>query len=259
MKAFRDKWLILVKSYLKMNLKYPANLFMKLIYVPVQMLLYVFLWRNVGKNTQVDFGYLICYYLITALLTYAYPFRHIAADVQKEVMNGEIVNYLVRPMKHIEPMIAKYCAWMCVYAVVFLPVLLFVAVYRGITAGQLAAFLLLALMGMMIQFLAWYCVGLAALYMERIRGVLVLASTVEMLVSGSLIPLSYFGRNLEWLTYCFPFRYYLYVPVQALLQEQSGEWIYGNVCGQIFWILLLGIIAKGMWYFGSRCLRVNET
>lgn len=257
MKASTAKYLFLTKTYLKSYLRYPMNIFVKLIYLPVQMLMYVFLWLNISRGSDVDYKYLICYYLITALLGYAYPFRHVAVDIQTDVLDGGVANYLVRPVAYIVPAISKYCAWMCVYSVVFIPAVVFTALYRAVSIRQLLCFVLLAVLGMLVQFFLWYAIGLTSFFTEKITGIMLLISALSAFASGSIIPLFYFGQGVESITRFLPFRYYIYVPVNALLGTPSVPELLTDIAGSVCWILVLVFASGLMWSRGVRKLQMN--
>ena len=67
MKALMDKYKVLIKIYLKIYWEYPINLFLKLVYLPVQMLMYIFLWKALLQYHGAELSYYICYYLFGIL------------------------------------------------------------------------------------------------------------------------------------------------------------------------------------------------
>jgi ABC-type uncharacterized transport system permease subunit len=257
MKVLTDKYKVLTGTYIKEYRKYPMGLFLKLIYLPAQMLMYIFLWLNISKSNAIDLKYLISYYLLTNLLVYAYPFTHIANDIEREVMEGGISNYLVRPINYINLILAKYVAWMSLYSAIFLPAVVFVYFFREISLVQIVLFLISAIVGMGVEFMFWYNVGLISFFIERIRGIMTTALALRMFVSGSLIPLSFFAEPIRKVTYLFPFRFYIYVPVNTLLGEKETAEIIVDFAAGFAWIIMLVLLSKFLWSKGIKKIESN--
>lgn len=259
MRASAAKYSVLICTYIKAYQRYPLELFLKLVYLPVQMMMYIFLWKTVASGRQVDFVYMVCYYLFSTLLGYAFPFAHIAGDIQNDVMEGSITNYLVRPMYYITPVVARYIAWMCCYAVVFVPAIVFVGIYRGVELKNILLFFCYLIPGAAVEFLLWYNVGLAAIRLERIRGVMMAVRAVRALVSGSLLPLSFFPQGLKEVGMMLPFRLYIYTPIDVLLNGTNLRNAMTDLPVAVFWIGGLFLFAHLQWKTGIQELGINQS
>ena len=257
MKALMDKYRVLIGIYIKMYRKYPMELFLKLVYLPVQMLMYIFLWKTLLRYNDAELSYMVCYYLFVILLGYAFPFVHIATDIQKDVEQGTIANFLVRPVQYVIPVISKYAAWMFCYSVIFVPAVLFAIIYRGILLQNFLLFLIFLILGMVIEFLIWYNLGLLALKFERIRGVLIAFRAFKSLVSGAIIPISLFPQVLRIVTELLPMKFYIYTPIIVLLEEEAMGRIAGNMFLALAWIIILTEIAILQWRCGLKKLQTN--
>lgn len=252
-----DKYMVLIKIYMKKYTKYPMELFLKLIYLPVQMLLYIFLWKELLKYSEIELSYMICYYLFAILLGYAFPFIHIATDIQKDVEEGTIANFLVRPVQYVIPIISRFVAWMVCYSGIFVLAVLFAFFYRGVSLKSLLTFLIYLVFGTAIEFLIWYNLGLLALKTERIRGVLITFRAFKSLVSGSLIPISLFPSALRIVTEFLPMKFYIYTPVNALLEQETTKNFMCNLIMAMIWIAVLIGIAILQWNNGLKKLQAN--
>lgn len=257
MRASMDKFRVLVQMYMKVHRKYPMELFLKLIYLPVQMLMYGFLWKSLLKYNGLELRYMICYYLFSILLGYAFPFVHIATDIQEDVQQGMIMNYLVRPVHYVMPIIAKYVAWLLCYFVVLLPAFALTIYYYGISFHNFINFIIYLIMGIGIEFLIWFDLGLLSLKREKIRGIVITFHAFKSLVSGSLIPLSLFPQTLRTLTEILPMRFYIFTPINALLSEESTIILAKNMALSITWIAILAIVAVLEWNVGLKAIQTN--
>lgn len=257
MRALMGKYGVLVKIYIKMYKKYPMELFLKLVYLPVQMLMYVFLWKALLQYSGTELAYMICYYLFVILLGYAFPFAHIATDIQKDVEQGTMANFLVRPVSYVVPIISKFVAWMLCYSAIFIPAVLFTLVYRGVTFWNLFSFLIYLALGIIIEFLLWYNLGILSLSIERVSGALITFRAFKSLASGTLIPISLFPTTLKIAADFLPMRFYIYTPINALLEKEVPAVFVKNFVLAAIWITLLVGLAVLQWRNGMKKLQVN--
>lgn len=257
MRALMVKSRVLIKIYMKTYRRYPVDLFLKLIYLPVQMLMYIFLWKTLLGYSEEKFSYMVCYYLFVILLGYAFPFMHIATDIQKDVEQGIISNWLVRPVNYILPVISRFVAWMICYFVIFIPALIIVGIYRRLTYINILMFAIYLIFGIIIEFFIWYNIGLLSLKMERIRGVLTTFRAFKSLVSGSLIPISMFPPLLRIITEFLPTKFYIYTPVDALLNGTDALTLAVNILLAMCWIVILVTLSVVQWNNGIKRLQMN--
>lgn len=194
---------------------------------------------------------------MAGLLINAYPFRHISLDIENDVLEGSIANCLVRPYSYVVPALSKYIAWSLIYSVIFIPALIFVILYKGISAINIFYFIIATVTGKLIEFMLWYNIGLIALSVERIRGVIAAISALMIFMSGSLIPISFFPEWFSYITYFFPFRLYVYFPIDILLSERSIQYFLLNVAMGLLWFVIFIILSKFLWNRGIRKLQGN--
>ena len=257
MKASMDKYIILTKIYLKEYRVHKVSVFFKLVELPLQLILYLFLWKFIARTSPVDYSYMVLYYLLTGLLSLSYPFLSIALDIQDDILEGGIANALVRPYIYVMPYFCKYIAWMCIYSVVYIPVVLYLLVFHNITLIQVLLFVVSSALGMLIEFLTWFAIGLLSFYFGRIRGAVRIIAAVKAIVSGSLIPLSLMPVSLQTLTKLFPFRFFTYIPVSNLLEAAKVSASLLSIASALLWIGALSALSCLLWYYEKRNLQAS--
>ena len=251
------KTLFIIKTYKKTFLRYPSNVFFKLVELPFQMFIYIFLWHYIFGGNLNNFSYMICYYLMTGLLSLSYPFIHIAGNIEKDIFEGVIANHLVRPFNYIQPILGKFLAWISLYSIIFVPSLLFVIVYYSSTATQIICFIIQCIVGLFVEFMTWYTIGLLALYTSKIRGILRIVAAIRVILSGSLIPLAYMPHSIHLIADFLPFKYYIFSPVNTLLTTISIQsFLIELVCGML-WIIFFIIASSVMWKNAVSRLEAN--
>ena len=257
MKAIADKYVTLLSTHFKFYIKYPLGLFLKLIYLPVQMIMSIFLWIAISTNSSIDVRYMIKYYLLVNLLNYAYPFAHISIDIESNILDGTISNNLVRPVGYYVPIVSKYLSWMIIYSVVFIPVLIGFYFFEGVSIVKITVFIAYVILGMSIEFLIWYNIGLLAFFLGKTRGVRMMIFAVRSIVSGTLLPLSLFPEIIQKIIYFIPFRYYIYVPVNTVLSDISYSTLLIDAFSGCCWILVLWLFTTLSWNIGIQKYQNN--
>lgn len=252
-----DKYFVLIRTYIKYNMRYPLGLFLKIVYLPIQMFLYIFLWMALSRYSEIDIKYMICYYLFAILLGYAFPFAHIARDIQNDMFEGTIFNYLVRPVAYVVPIITRYLAWMFCYAVVFIPSILFTVLFYRISFINIAYFFIFVLLGIIVEFLIWINAGFISMRIEQIRGVIMAIMVLKSFASGSLIPFSFLPDVVRKAIEYMPFKFYIYEPINVLLKGTDCFTAAKSIGFALIWIVLLIVIASLQWHRNMKSLQVN--
>lgn len=257
MKVLMVKYIFLIKTYIKMYKSYPVAVFFKLIELPVQMFMYIFLWFYISKSSDIDVNYMIFYYLVTGLLSLAYPFLSIAVDIEKDVLEGGIANCLVRPYHYIMPLLTKYISWMCIYSVVYIPTLILIYFCYKISFAQVLMFIIFSLLGMFIEFMFWFFIGLFSLFFEKVRGLIRIIAAFKIILSGGLIPLSLMPTIMQKISNFVPFKYYIYVPVNSLLTKLDLATFVSTLCIALLWLLSLSFLSFLTWKKGINQMQTN--
>lgn len=256
MKASMDRAFLLIKAYIKSYVAYPGAVFLRLIGLPAQMLMYVFLWMFIGKTNPIDTRYMITYYLVVGVLSMSYPYHYIAVDMEKEVMEGMFANFLVRPHGYIVPKISKFVAWEVIYSIIYVPVLIFTLMFNRCNGIQVAYFVFFSVLGMFVEFMTWYVIGHLALFFEHIKGMIKILLAIRVIVSGALIPLSYMPGIFQRISDYLPFQCYVYLPTQFLLKESMVSQVGRYFLIYLGWLIALTLISKILWNTG--CTKVQS-
>lgn len=257
MKESMVKYFVLIKTYIKYYHKYPMSIFLKLIYMPIQLLMYMFLWIAISKYSEIDLKYLICYYLFVILLTNAFPFAHIASYIHNDIFEGRIFNFLVRPVSYIVPYAARYISWMLCYSIVFFPSVLFVIIYAKIKLLNVLLFCVSLLIGLMIEFLIWINAGFTSMRIEKVKGVIMVTMVLKSLSSGNLIPFQLLPDNVRRIVECLPFKYYISEPINVLLQGKEPDLFFEYIVSAVIWIIALCLMAALQWNCNIKHLQMN--
>ncbi|MEE0958887.1 MAG: ABC-2 family transporter protein, partial [Lachnospiraceae bacterium] len=79
----------------------------------------------------------------------------------------------------------------------------------------------------------------------------------KSLVSGSLIPISMFPPLLRIITEFLPTKFYIYTPVDALLNGTDALTLAVNILLAMCWIVILVTLSVVQWNNGIKRLQMN--
>jgi ABC-2 type transport system permease protein len=118
-----------------------------------------------------------------------------------------------------------------------------------------ACFLASLLLGVLTRFLIIYCVSLLCFWTLNWLGLHWTHTAITNLLSGAVIPLSFFPDGLRAVALALPFQSIINTPLLIYLGEIRGAGIPPAIGLQIFWILVLWGIGVWMW---NPCVRALE-
>jgi ABC-2 type transport system permease protein len=103
-------------------------------------------------------------------------------------------------------------------------------------------------MALAISFLINILLGTAAFVTTNIWGLQIMKTALVGILSGYLIPLSFFGPTLRAAAAWLPFPSMLYAPLTLFLGKYHGWAEAGAILGlQAFWVLALALACAALW------------
>ncbi|MCX7871539.1 MAG: ABC-2 family transporter protein [bacterium] len=251
MRAIMDKLWVYNKIYIKYHLTYKANIMLKVIHIPINLFVIGMMWIILGKNNRnLDVNYLIKYYFLTFLITTSFPFAKIVRDIEDDIFNGKVTTYLIRPISYFIPKFINFISWITIYFLLSSPAVIFILLSSRLKIVNLLWFLLILLMGLIIQFLFWYLTSLISFWYEKILGIIRAVFVLQTICSGVLIPLHMFNYNLQKIINFLPFKYYVYYPINVFLISSNYNEICKIVISELVWILILSALITYVWNLG---------
>ena len=107
---------------------------------------------------------------------------------------------------------------------------------------ELAAFLVSVALAVVVSLGFRFLYNSAAFWLLDIRGVMTVAITVNLFLSGMVMPLSFFPDWLRSLAHALPFAAILQTPVDVWLGKHHGAGLAGVLALQVAWaVVLLGL------------------
>src|SRR3954453_2483319 len=126
----------------------------------------------------------------------------------------------------------------------FLPFLVGALVFRlhYPTATDAAAFLLSVALAVIVSLGFRFLYNVAAFWLVDIRGVMMVALTLSLFLSGMVLPLAFFPDWLRNVAHALPFASIMQAPIDIWLGKHHGLELAGVLVLQAFWaVVLLGL------------------
>ncbi|MGH8855268.1 MAG: ABC transporter permease [Telluria sp.] len=242
---------------LQAQLSYRGGFALGIVAGAVGLLAQICLWRAVyGRDAgAVLAGFSLAEmstYVLVANLLYQMLDNRADHEIAADVMRGDIVIAFVRPLNY---PVAKFFA--CLPAsignllFVGLPLCVAGALLFGLQLpgpGDAVLFCLSAALSLAVGFLINAMVGALAFATTNIWGIQVMKTAVVSILSGHLIPLSFFGPTLQRIGELLPFRAMVDAPLRLFLGKYEGALDAAAILGmQLFWVLALGLACAALW------------
>lgn len=249
-------------SFAKGNFKklsaYKANLFMGLIGQLIMISVTYFLWIAIYSSSQegVMKGFtlkeMLTYVMITLLIGIVTS-ADISRDISFEVRDGSIAMNLIKPINYrLRIIFMAIGNFIFSFLTLFLPGAILIsiyALYNGININliSLLIFLISIILGFLINIYYSYMFGLLAFKFYNIWGISQIARAIIMLVSGAMIPLTFFPEIVQKLFNFLPFSSIIYTPAMIYLNKLSSIEIAKSLGLQLLWVIILMGLSKVMW------------
>jgi ABC-2 type transport system permease protein len=170
-------------------------------------------------------------------------------DVEETIRTGDVVSDLAKPFSYLGFWLARDYG-RAVYFVLFraLPILLVGQLAFGLRWPQAPltwlAFAVSVTLAVTVSFAWRFLVNVSAFWTTDARGLGNVTSGIISLLSGLLVPLTYFPAQWQPLLQALPFAGLLQVPADVFLERLTGLALWGALGQQALWAALLLAAAR---------------
>jgi len=243
------------------RLRYVTGILSYLVYVSAN----AFIWRAVFADAA-SAGALggfdaaaMTTYVAVGWIARSFYFNNVDREVAEDVVQGRIAMALLRPFSYQAGHVAQALGESVFRGLFFsAPIALMVTALfpvsppASVAAGAL--FVLSSLLGFLVLAALNFVVGVFAIHMQSILGVIRAKQFVLDVFSGLLIPIPLFPPALRAVAEALPFRQVSFVPVSLYLGQLDGAAAASALAGQAAWAI--GLLALGALLFRLSTARV---
>lgn len=234
---------------------YRANTILEFLGYLATMLVSITLWNFAFLHTGQGIigGYtereMMLYLLVAGWFTSSFWFTAQGDRVVREIKEGKISNYLVKPLRvsgyyFVFGTVGKLSQFLwssIAFLVLVFAFRLYPLFYFGdVHVGAFAVFFIAA---WFIQWLIFYTAALLAFWMEEVWGITFTIRVLADIAAGAFLPLSLFAPFWQNVFDMLPFKYIIAVPVNALLGRLPLDKLLPTLGGAIVWLIVLALLS----------------
>jgi len=211
------------------NLAYAGEAAARTIFLVVILFVFLQLWKatyaetgaeRLGGLTLVE---MLWYLAMTECMTLSTP--RVAWEVDQDVRSGALAVQLIRPLSYplyrLSVTLGERAVRYVMSAVVASAVALALVGPIAVSARGLALFAAALPLAFVIDFLAYFLIGLGAFWFEDTTGLTLIYSRVTMILGGMLLPIELFPDALQHVARALPFALVMYGPAHLFVRPDA--------------------------------------
>ncbi len=260
MRATVDFYLNTMRMAVLEQFQYRVANYFYMIGMIAEPVIYLVVWSTVARaQGGVVGGYtpgeFAAYYIVWTLVRnmnivltpYAWEHR---------IREGRLAGELLRPVHPMHFDLAFFAGWKVVAIVLWLPIAVALTLIFRPTLhpglGQIAAFGLALWGGFFVRFMLLWVLGLVTFWTTRVSAIFDLYFTVELLLSGRLVPLSLMPAWAQTLAGLLPFKWAFGYPIEVAIGRLNASQILTGLGMQALWTLAGLTLLLFVWRAGVR-------
>lgn len=250
-RAFLRNSFLMMLAY---RLRYFTGILTYLLFVSV----HYFIWQAVYAAKEM--GAQINGFTLSEMVTYisigwiarSLYFSSIDSDIDDLVKTGQISVYLLRPV-HFHTMMFCQAAGESLFRLFFFtaPISLVIISVFPVSLPNSLFNLLLFFVASLFSFLISteinFIVGMLAFSLKSVEGIIRAKYFLIQLLSGLLLPLTFFPSWMQMILDLLPFKMITFVPLQIYLGKVPSERLPFLFLGQVLWLVVLVMVGQLLW------------
>jgi len=172
------------------------------------------------------------------------------------IREGELSAALLRPIFPIVSDLGFFIGWKVVVIVLWLPLAALLALlFRpelSPTLLEICVFAVAIWGAYLIRSLNQSSIGMVTFWTTRVGPFFELYMTVELLLSGRLVPMSLMPDWVQTIAGLLPFYWTFGFPIEALVADLPADRLLGGLAMQLFWIIVGAIVLRLVWRVAIR-------
>lgn len=259
MKSFLRKYLPFTKGVLESFLEYRARAILWVISEFLSITLLYFFWKALYESSGTDimngytFAEMMAYNIIVRVVQFTI-FVNPHWYISEGIMNGSISMSLIKPIRYeiqlffqgIGDIIISTLFFVIPIIVLSLIGILILDLHLPVAWDQLGFFLISLVLALFINYFISFIFGTILFFTINSFGIWQLKDAIELIFSGSLIPLAFFPTWLYKIAMLLPFAQSRYLPV-LILTGKTTSGVLTAIATQLVWVVILFIISQLLW------------
>ncbi len=249
---------------LQSTLVYRLNFLFRATLGLIPLMAVISVWQTIyagksgGAVGTYELPQMISYYLVITIVDALTAVTEDDWQIAADIKDGNISQFLLKPMDYLTYRLCLFGAGRLVYAVVALvPTAVFIWALRDCfvlppDAESAVAFVVSLAFTALLQFLFSFTLALLAFWVLEVATFIFIAFAFEYIAGGHLFPLDLLPPAVAGALDYTPFPYMLFFPVSVWLGRVSGEAMWLGVLVQALWIAAAYAVARLVWSRGIK-------
>ncbi len=260
MTALLDLYLQTMKMAMVQQFQYRVANYFYMIGMIAEPVIYLVVWTTVAQSqggvvggyTAGEFAaYYIVWTLVRNMNIVFTPYGW-----EARIQRGHLSGMLLRPVHPLHYDLAFFAGWKVVVIILWLPIAAILAlIFRPTlnpTLLEVGAFFFAIWGAYLVRSMLLWALGLITFWTTRVGAIFELYFTLELLLSGRLVPISLLPSWAQQLADFLPFQWAFGYPIEVLIGQLTPQRILYGFGMQALWIAIgLGLIGI-LWKFGIR-------
>jgi len=217
--------------------------------------IYLVVWTTIadqqgGSVQGFTAGYFAAYYIVWTLvrnmnIVFGAPYW------EQRIREGDLAGALVRPLHPLHYDIAYFAGWKVVVIALWIPLAIGLALVFDPTLDprplEIAVFAVAIWGAYLLRTMFQSTLGMLCFWTTRGAAIFDLWMTLELLLSGRLVPLPLMPDWVQTISWFLPFQWAFYFPIESLVGDLSDAELARGLAFQLLWILIGLSLFKVAW------------
>ncbi len=246
LRSLADFYLTTIRTAIQQQFQYRAATYMYLVGMVAEPVIYLVVWSTIADQSGGTVGGLTAgefaaYYIVWTLVrTMNIVFTPYGWE--ERIREGELSGQLLRPLHPIHYDLAWFAGGKVPWVLFYLPIAVVLTLVFNPTFDvrpiEIAVFAIAVWGAYLIRSFYQSALGLITFWTTRVGALFQLYITLELLLSGRLVPLTLMPDWVQTVAWFLPFRWTFYFPIQTLVGDLSNEQLLGGLAMQVLWTLI---------------------
>ncbi|MFL6012235.1 MAG: ABC transporter permease [Gaiellaceae bacterium] len=259
LRSMVDFYVTAMRTHIQAEFQYRVATYMYLIGMVAEPVIYLVVWSTIAEQQGGALGGLttgqFAAYFIVWTLVRNMNFVSVGAWEQR-VRTGELSGWLLRPLHPLHWDVGYFAGWKVVVIILWLPIALVLsAIFRPTLDPRLIDVVVFAAAiwgAYLVRTMTYAVLGMIAFWTTRVWPVVQVVMTLELLLSGRLVPLSLLPDWARVLANVLPFKWTFGYPIEALVGRLPEGELLAGLAVQLTWIVLGVVVFRYAWRIAVR-------
>ncbi len=255
-----DFYVTTMKLAVQQQFQYRTANYLYMLGMIAEPVIYLVVWTTIadqqgGSVQGFTPGYFAAYYIVWTLvrnmnIVFGAPYW------EERIREGDLAGSLLRPMHPLNYDIAYFAGWKVVVIVLWIPLAIGLSLVFDPELHprplEVAVFGVAIWGAYLLRTMFQSTLGMLCFWTTRGAAIFDLWMTLELLLSGRLVPLPLMPDWVQTISWFLPFQWAFFFPIEALVGDMSNAELGRGLAFQILWILIgLGLF-KVAWRYAIR-------